>query len=145
MPVCRDPLVASLRSQGFNTLRVPRKDYLPGVVLFQLRRDSIDVFGQFASAFGDGTALDVTESSQAETFSGTTTSNYRRGVALKLASAWLGVPEAGLKSLFDGATKPSFRFGDLRVLTTSLAAIGERLLEAEPTETVLALPALCHS
>jgi hypothetical protein len=30
MPVCRDPLVANLRAQGFNTLRVPRKDYVPG-------------------------------------------------------------------------------------------------------------------
>lgn len=140
MPVCRDPLVASLRSQGFNTLRVPRKDYLPGVVLFQPRRDGLEVFGPFASAFGDAAGLEIAESAQAEAFSGTTTSSYRRGVALKLASTWLGVPEAGLSSLFNGATKLSFRFGELRILTTSLAAVGERLLAAEPTETLLALP-----
>ena len=140
MPVCRDPLVANLRAQGFNTLRVPRKDYIPGTVLFQPRSSGMEVFGTFASAFLGVAAIKITESSKGATFSGTMTSSYRRGVALKLASAWLGLPEAGLRSLFSGANKFSFRFGDLRVLTTPLGELGASLAASEATDALLRLP-----
>ena len=139
MPICRDPLVANLRAQGFNTLRVPRKDYLPGTVLFQIGGNALEVFGPFSSAFKSGSQVEVSESSKATTFSGTVTSSYRRGMALKLASAWLGVPEAGVRSLFSGATKLSFRFGDLRVLTTSLGMLGEHLAASEASDALMVL------
>lgn len=140
MPLCRDPLVANLKAQGFNTLRVPRTDYVPGTVLFQSRKGLLEYFGGFSSAFDVAVALPTRTSAQATHFTGISTGRYRRQLGLKIACEWLGVPSGALDATFGKISRVSFHFGEMRLVTTELAAIAAFLDIAEPSLALTALP-----
>lgn len=140
MPICRDPFVANLQAQGFNALRVPRTDYVPGTILFHVRKSPPERFGELSDAFEQAPTVEVIASSQADHFTGVSTGRYRRQMGLKLAAQWLGVPQAAVEAALGGFTRVSFHFAEMRLLSSDMASIAALLPGGEPTEALLALP-----
>ncbi len=140
MPFCRDPLVANLQAQGFNALRVPRTDYVPGTILFHVRKSPPERFGDLSDAFEQTPPVQAIASSQADHLTGVSTGRYRRQVGLKLAAQWLGVPQATIEAALGGFTRVSFHFAEMRILSCDMALIASLLPGAAPTEALLALP-----
>lgn len=140
MPLCRDPFVANLQAQGFNALRVPRTDYLPGTVLFHVRKSSPERFGDLTDAFIDVPEFKTVVSSQAGHFTGVSTGRYRKNMGLKLVAQWLGMQPAAVEAVLGGFTRVSFHFDQMRLLSIDMASIATALLGAEPTGALLTLP-----
>jgi hypothetical protein len=134
MPLCRDPLVANLQAQGFNALRVPRTDYVPGTILFHVRKSLPERFGELGDAFEQAPPVEVIASSQADHFTGVSTGHYRRHLGLKLAAQGLGLPQATIEAALGGFTRVSFHFAEMRLLSADMASIASILPGAEPTQ-----------
>jgi hypothetical protein len=141
MPLCHDPLVSLLNSFGFNALRVPRSDYVPGSVLIRSGDGVVSLFGTIKDAFdvSDGVSLEVTKALAGEQFEGANSANYRIGVAAKLLSDWLPIATPSLASGFGGAKRISYQIRKTRLLATSVVSILRLLTDAEPTAVLLLL------
>jgi hypothetical protein len=138
MPLCRDPLVAHLNSLGFNALRIPRTDYVPTTLVFVERGNPPSLLGSFQEGFEQVSPLESTIAAAGQ-FSGTTTGSYRNKIGLKLACDWLKADPTSLSGALAGARKLTFRFGEMRLMSVSMAALINAIATSEPSPLLCSL------
>lgn len=132
MPRCQDPLITQLNALGFNALRIPRTDYEPTCLLVRQGEAVPVLFGSLDEGFANVSKPEFTIGSVGQLEKGSS-AKYQRRLGLKFASDWLRSPLAKLDAMFAATKHISYRFGEMRLLSVSLAVLNQIIIKAEPT------------